>query len=405
MIISTLPNGIRVVHIQAPGPAARCALVINAGSRDECDSEHGLAHFVEHTIFKGTTKRRARHILSRLDEVGGELNAYTTKDETAIHAAFLEGDLERAVDLIADMAFNSTFPDAELDKEREVIIDEITSYEDSPSELIFDEFEDLAYEHTPLGHNILGNPDSVSSFTADDARRFICRNHSTSRMAFAYVGPHDVRKVMRVAEKYLGSCPERNAGHSRVKIEGFRHFEIERQRQTSQAHVVLGCDAPHCFDDDRVEMNLIANILGGPSMNSTLSVALREKNGIAYNVETNYTSFDDAGLFTIYFGTDRQNVARSLRIVRKELDKLCQEPLSEVRFAKVVRQYVNQILMSADDAEALMLAAGRSAILYSEVLSVYQIADLVRQKVTRESLLSVAQRILPAHKFSRLAYV
>lgn len=405
MQVFKLNNGIRAIHLAAPGPAARCALVINAGSRDELPTEHGLAHFVEHTIFKGTSKRRACHILSRLDEVGGELNAYTTKDETAIHAAFLEDDLARAAELIADMAFGSTFPAAELDKEREVIIDEITSYEDTPSELIFDEFEDLAFAGSPLGHNILGTPDSVASFSGDDARRFIARTHTTDRMAFVYIGPHSVKRVRQVAEKYFGSVPSRTGRADRDKVSGFAKFDKEVDRNTSQAHVVLGCAAPSCFDADRLEMNVLANILGGPSMNSRLSVALRERNGIAYNVETNYTSFDDCGLFSIYFGTDRQNIDRSMRLVRKEIDRLCQSPLSPVQFAKVIRQYVNQILMSADDSESLMLAAGRSAILYDEVLSVYEIAAMVRERVSPDSLLRVAQRILGHADMSRLIYV
>ncbi len=405
MVVSTFPNGIRYVHLSAPGPAARCALVINAGSRDEMDGEHGLAHFVEHTVFKGTAKRRACHILNRLDEVGGELNAYTTKDETAIHAAFLEQDLARAAELIADMAFRSTFPRQELDKEREVIIDEITSYEDSPSDLIFDEFEDLAFAGTPLGHNILGTPESVTSFSGDDARRFIARTHATDRMAFVYIGPQAVDKVAKVAERFFGSVQPNVGRPPRVSADSFAAFDKRVEKGTSQAHVTIGCRAPGGFDDDRLEMSVISNILGGPSMNSRLSVALREKNGIAYNVETDYTPYDDTGIFSIYFGTDAQNVARSLSIVRKEVDALCQSPLSEARFAKVIRQFANRLVMSGDDAESLMLAAGRNAILYGESLSVYEIAAAVRDRVTRESILRVARRVLGGSEMSRLIYV
>lgn len=405
MLISTLPNGIRYVHLSAPGPAARCALVINAGSRDEGETEHGLAHFVEHTVFKGTNKRRACHILSRLDEVGGELNAYTTKDETAIHAAFLEDDLPRAAELIADMAFNSTFPAPELDKERDVIIDEITSYEDTPSDLIFDEFEDMAFAGTPLGHNILGTPDTVASFTADDARRFIARTHATDRMAFAYIGPWPVIKVRKVVERFFGSVTPNVGRPPRAAAGAFSLFDKRKDKQTCQAHVIIGCAAPHSFDADRLDMSVLSNLLGGPSMNSRLSVALRERNGIAYNVESNFTTYDDAGLFSVYFGTDRQNISRSLAIVRREIDKLCQAPLSEAAFARIMRQFANQILMSADDTESLMLSAGRNAILYGECLSVYEMAAAVRERVSRESLLRVAQKVLGEAQMSRLVYV
>ena len=402
--VHTLHNGIKLVHIPAPGPVCRCGLIINAGSRDESENEHGLAHFVEHTLFKGTTRRSAHDILNRLDAVGGELNAYTTKDETAIHAAFLEHDLRRAVDIIADMAFNSTFPSRELDKEREVIIDEITSYEDTPAELIFDDFEDLAFAGTPLGHNILGTPASVASFTPDEARRFVARTHATDQMAFVYIGPHKPDAVMRTAEACFSHLPTRQPRPHRVEARSFAHFDKRKDRQTSQAHVVLGCHAPDSFAPDRLEMNVLANILGGPSMNSKLSLALRERNGIAYNVETNYTSFDDNGLFSIYFGTDPQNIDRSMRIVRREVDKLRQSPLSEAAFAKVIRQYANQTLMSADDAESLMLAAGRSANVYGQVLSLFEIASLIRERVSPESLLHAAQRHLDPDSFSRLIY-
>lgn len=405
MAVRTLENGIRLVSLYAPGPVARCALVIGAGSRDETETEHGLAHFVEHTVFKGTGKRRAHHILNRLDEVGGELNAYTTKDETAIHAAFLKDDLPRAAELIADMAFNSTFPAAELDKEREVIIDEITSYEDTPAELIFDEFEDLAFAGTPLGHNILGTAESVGAFTGDDARRFIGRTHTTDRMCFAYIGPASERQVARVAERFFGKAGATTRRDVRACGQGIAAFDKEASRGTSQAHVVIGCAAPDCHDADRLEMNVISNLLGGPSMNSRLSVALRERHGIAYNVETNYTSYADTGLFTIYFGTDGQNIPRSMALVRKEIDSLCQEALTDRQFAKVIRQYCNQIIMSADDSESLMLAAGRNAVVYGDSMGVEEMADAVRERVSRESMLRVAQKVLGRGEMSRLIYV
>ncbi len=399
-----LSNGIRVVSLYAQGPVARCALVVNAGSRDELESEHGLAHFVEHTVFKGTSRRRASQIINRLDEVGGELNAYTTKDETAIHAAFLHEDFNRAAELIADMAFNSTFPERELAKEREVIIDEITSYEDTPSELIYDEFEQMAYAGTPLGHNVLGTPETVTRFTSDDALRFMGRTYTTDKMAFVYIGPHTEKQVMHVAERYFGIVPRRTGRPERGVVSQFAHFDKTIDKGTSQAHVLLGCPAPSNRSNRRLEMSILSSILGGPSMNSRLSVALRERNGIAYNVESSYISFDDTGLFSVYFGTDQQNIERSMRIVRREVDKLQQSPLTTTTFKRVMHQYINQTLMSADDSESVMLAAGRSVALYGEVLSPYDIANQIREHVTPETLLDAARGYLTPGNMSRLIF-
>lgn len=403
-MLTFLNNGMRFVHMPHQGEVCRCALVINAGSRDEAPDEPGLAHFVEHALFKGTERRAAHHILSRLDAVGGELNAYTTKDETAIHAAFLPEYLDRAAELIADMAFRSTFPDKELDKERDVIVDEITSYQDSPAELIFDEFEDEAFQGNPLGHNILGTPDAVARFKGEDAARFVGTNHTTDQMAFVFIGNVPQSKVERVAQRHFGSVTPSARREPRASALSFRLFDKVLSKSTSQAHVVLGTKAPGRHDEERVELNVLANILGGPSMNSRLSVALRERHGIAYNVETNYNAFDDVGVFSIYYGTDAQNLEKSARIVSCELERLTQSALSPAQFASVMRQYTGQLLMSADDAESLMLAAGRSAIAYGKVLSVPEIVRMVREKVTAGSLLDVAQKYLNPKGMSRLTY-
>lgn len=405
MQISTLSNGIRAISIPASGPVCHCALVVGAGARDEADDEHGLAHFVEHTIFKGTRKRTAHQILNRLDEVGGEINAYTTKDETAVHASFLQEDFNRAAELIADILFNPTFPKKEIDKERDVIIDEITSYQDSPSELIFDEFEDLAFAGTPLGHNILGDASSVARFSAADAEGFVRRAHTTDRMAFVFVGPLPPIRVVAVAERHFGGRPatRRAAGGGRG-VDVFGLFDKTVERDTRQGHVVLGFRAPDCHSDDRLSMAVIARLLGGPSMNSRLSVALRERRGIAYNVETDYTPFDDTGLFTIYFGTDPQNIPVSMDVVARELDRLCQAPMSQAAFARVLRQYVGQRLIEADDGESVMLAAARAVIFHGRALTLAEAAEEVRRTVTPESVMRVAREVLGGGKMSRLIY-
>ena len=403
--ISKLANGIKVVYIPHPGPVCHCGLVINAGTRDETAAQHGLAHFVEHTIFKGTARRSAWQILNRLDGVGGELNAYTTKEETAVHASFLREHFDRAVDLIADMVFNSTFPTKEIDKEREVVIDEIGSYNDNPSELIFDDFEDRAFAGGPLGHNILGTPESVAAFSSADALAFSQSNHLASQMAFAVCGDLGWDKVLKSAEKWLGSHAERSGTTRRARQEGFEHFEQTIAKETAQCHILLGSKAPDCRSDDRLAMSVISNLLGGPCMNSRLSVALRERNGIAYNVETNYTSFDDTGLFSIYFGTDSNNLPRSLKVVNRELDKLCQSPLKPTQFAKLMRQYTAQLMMSADDGEGLMLGAARAAIVYDEAATLEEMKSYLLDVVTTEDILRVARLTLAPDALSSLTYM
>lgn len=402
--ISKLANGIKVVYVPCPGPVCHCGLVINAGTRDELPGQHGLAHFVEHTVFKGTSHRSAWQILNRLDEVGGELNAYTTKEETAIHASFLKEHFDRAVELIADMVFNSRFPEKEVNKEKEVIIDEIGSYKDNPSELIFDDFEDCAFAGGPLGHNILGTPESVSSFTGADALTFSRANHLTSQMALAVCGDVGWDKALRTAERWLGSHQERCGTAHRTRQETFAHFSETISKETAQGHVLLGSKAPDCRSEDRLAMSVISNMLGGPCMNSRLSVALRERNGIAYNVETNYTSFDDTGLFTIYFGTDSNNISRSMKIVWRELDRLCQSPLKPATFARLMRQYTGQLMMSADDGEGLMLGAGRAAIVYDEAATLEEMKAYILDCVTPEDILRVARQTLAPEAISTLTY-
>ncbi len=404
--LHTLSNGIKVVVIPSVSAhVCHCGLLINAGSRDEKDDEYGLAHFVEHTIFKGTDKRSAYHILSRLDEVGGELNAYTTKEETAVHASFLPQYLERAASLISDMVFCSVFPEKEIEREREVIIDEITSYLDTPSETIFDELEERIFANSPLGHNILGSIDSVRSFSRADAERFCRRCHLTNQMAFVVWGHVDENRVLRIAEKYFGCRQQSSAIAKRTPVNSFNTFTDCRQQDTHQAHVVLGFLTPSAHDDARLSVSVLNNLLGGPCMNSRLSIALRERSGIAYNVETSYSTFDDTGLLTIYFGTDQRNINRSLSIVKKEINRLASRELSPAQLSNVLRQYTGQLLMSADSGESIMLSVARSAIVYNSAPSVEEICQHVQSEVTAKSLLSAAQTWLATDNFAQLIYV
>lgn len=401
--IHTLPSGIRVVHVPTNGEVCYCGLIVNCGSRDELDSEHGMAHFIEHTIFKGTTHRRAFHILSRLDEVGGELNAYTTKEETTVHAAFLRRDFERAAELIADMLFCSTFPERELAKEKEVIADEIASYKDTPSEMIFDEFEEQIFNGHALAHNILGTAESLAAFDAQSVRQFMHRCHNTDQMVLSVLGSMPWAQVVRTAEKYFGSIAVNPRQYKRQGIGAYQPTTVSRRRDTHQGHIVMGNIAPDAFDNRRIAMFMLSNLLGGPCMNSRLSLVLRERNGIAYNVETAYTPFTDTGLFTIYFGTDVANIDRSLRIVNREMQRLCDEPLSAVQLRKAKRQIIGQMRMSADNGESQMLSVGRSVMLYGTADDIEESCRLI-ESVSADEIQQVAQQVINPERLSSLIY-
>lgn len=400
----TLANGIRVVHIPSVSPVAYCAIMVNAGSRDEQINQHGLAHYVEHTVFKGTTHRSATQILNRLDAVGGELNAYTTKEITAYHAAFLPEHLYRALDLLADMVLNPTFPEAEILKEKEVIADEISSYKDTPAEQIYDDFERMLFSDLALSHSILGTNDSLAHFTANDLRNFVDKYYVGENIVVAILGNFKTSRVFKLAESIFGPYSWSHGKHTRPKVSQElnptrRKVEIE----SHQGHVIIGHVAPSSFEDERVAMSIITNILGGPNMNARLSVLLREKNGIAYNVEAEYSPFEDTGLFTIYFGTDAGNIDKSIRIVRRELKKLCENGLSDAALKAAKRQINGQIMMTTDDSEARILAAARSVLLYGDARSEDEVCNAV-EKVSRAQLLSVAQTYLLPTNLSELVF-
>src|SRR4030042_4890219 len=293
----TLENGIRLVHHRTDGMVAHCCIIIKAGSRDETVSEHGMAHFIEHMLFKGTRKHKTYYILTRLDELGGELNAYTTKEETAIHASVLKDDFEKAVDMISDLAFNSVFPENAIEKENDVIIEEINSYLDTPAELIFEDFEEMAFPGQPLGRNILGTRETVKSFTREALNRFISKNHDTHQMVFCSVGNIPDEIVLKLFSKYFDpfSAPGKNNGKSKLSI--YKPSMVTRKKDTYQNHCIIGNVAYNLKDKRRMGMFLLNNILGGQGMNSRLNLSLRERKGLAYNVESNYNEYHDMGIF------------------------------------------------------------------------------------------------------------
>jgi predicted Zn-dependent peptidase len=401
--IHTLSNGIRLVHRSVDSPVAHLGLIINIGSRDELESEHGLAHLIEHMLFKGTVRRKAYYILSRMEDVGGELNAYTTKEETCIHGTFFNQYYARALELISDIAFHSSFPANELKKEREIILDEINSYKDSPSELIFDEFEELLFDGNPLARNILGNEEGLKTFTPEKIRSFISRNYCTEQMVVSSVGKIDFKKLVRLFETYF-SVPVMKTSQNR-RIVDYKHQTVFRklERNTYQAHCIIGNLAYKIDDNRRLALYLLNNYLGGPGMNSRLNLALRERKGYAYSIDSMYTAYSDTGNITIYFGTDKALLEKCRVLILKELQQLRSKALSPVKLEKAKRQVLGHIAISSENNESHMLSMGKSLMLFNQIESLDRIGKKVGA-ITSGQLLEIANDVLDDRKLSYLIY-
>lgn len=400
----TLSNGIRLIHVTVDSPVAHCGVVIHTGSRDEFPEEHGMAHFIEHTIFKGTVKRKAYHIISRLEDVGGEMNAYTSKEETAIHASFLCEYYERTIELFSDILIDSTFPEKELKKEQEVIVDEINSYNDTPSELIFDEFEELIYEGHPMGRSILGTPELVRSFQSADIRKFMKRNYHTDQMVICSVGNIPAKRFFHLAKRYFERMETNLSAVSRVRFSSY-HPRIRRvEKNTFQAHCIIGGEAFDVNHPDRLSLVLLNSILGGQSGNSRLNLSLRERNGIAYNLESSYTAYSDTGTLTIYFGTDQENLERALSLIYKEISLLQNKSLGDLQLSKARKQLIGQLAMSQENHEDLMLAIGKSMLVFNKVEGLEDIYKKISE-ISASRLMDVANRLLEPARLSTLIYL
>ena len=400
----TLPNGIRIIHAPTQSAVAYCGFAIDAGTRDEADNEQGMAHFVEHLLFKGTEKRRAWHILNRMEHVGGDLNAYTNKEETVVYSAFLVEHFPRAVELLADIVFHSTFPQAEIEKEVEVIIDEIQSYEDSPCELIFDDFEELLFPGHPLGRNILGKPDVLRQFKSEDALRFTNRHYRPENMIFFVQGNVDFKRVIRLVEKSSAQC-ERNAfTFERKRPQVYVPQNLTLHRDTHQAHVMIGSRGYDAHNEKRTALYLLNNILGGPGMNSRLNVALRERSGLVYNVEANLTSYTDTGVFCIYFGTEHRDVERCLRLVKKELKLLRDKPLSTAQLNAAKKQIIGQIGVARDNAENTALSMAKTFLHYGKMDDPKDTFQRI-EALTAKELWEVSNEMFAEDYLSTLIYI
>ena len=409
----TLDNGFRIIHLPSDSKVVYCGYQINAGTRDEEPGEEGLAHFCEHVTFKGTERRKAWHILNCLESVGGDLNAYTNKEGTVYYAAILKEHIARAVDLLSDIVFHSTYPQQEIDKEVEVICDEIESYNDSPAELIYDEFENILFKGNSLGHNILGTAEQVRQFTTEDALRFTRKLYRPDNAVFFAYGDIDFKKLVTLLKRSVGS------EELRVKNEEFNSREEERmkgeesnspkgqtivmEKHTHQAHVMIGTQAYDVHDDRRMPLYLLNNILGGPGMNAKLNLALREHNGLVYTVESTMVAYGDTGTWSIYFGCDEHDVKRCLRLVRKELDKFMEKPLSDAQLRAAKKQIKGQIGVACDNRENFALDFGKSFLHYGWEKNVDRLYEQV-DAITAQQMQAVAQELFDEHRLTTLIF-
>ena len=401
--IHTLSNGLRIIHEPSSSKVAYCGFAVDAGTRDEAENEQGMAHFVEHLIFKGTRKRKAWHILNRMENVGGDLNAYTNKEETVIYSAFLTEHFGRALELLSDIVFHSTFPQNEIEKETEVIIDEIQSYEDTPSELIFDDFEDMIFRNHPLGRNILGRPDLLKKFRSEDAIAFTSRFYQPSNMVFFVLGDFNFQKIVRQVEKLLVDLPLVTVENQRTIPPLYVPEQLVVHKETHQAHVMIGSRGYNAYDDKRTALYLLNNILGGPGMNSRLNVSLRERRGLVYTVESNLTSYTDTGAFCIYFGTDPEDVDTCLKLTYKELKRMRDVKMTSSQLMAAKKQLIGQIGVASDNNENNALGMAKTFLHYNK----YESSESVFRRIealTAEGLLEVANEMFAEEYLSTLIY-
>ena len=403
----TLANGLRIIHLPSAQPVVYCGYAVGAGTRDEeLGREEGMAHFCEHITFKGTERRTSMQILGHLESVGGDLNAFTNKEETVYHAAVLKENIDRAVDLLTDIVFHSTYPQAEIDKEVEVIVDEIESYNDSPAELVYDLFENAVFGGHPLGHNILGTADKLRRYTTADALRFTRRYYRPDNSVFFAYGDVDFRKLVRLLERANAadaaalsvapsaesvaavSLPPQQSAAAPLPPYVAQH--IEHHMDTHLAHVMLGTRAYDVHDERRIALYLLNNILGGPGMTARLNVSLRERNALVYTVESMAQSYSDTGLWAVYFGCDPKNVKRCLRLIRRELDKVMQRPLSDAQLRAAKRQIRGQIGIACDSRESFALDFAKSFLHYGWKKDVTALCERI-DALTAADLQRVAQ--------------
>ena len=415
----TLSNGLRIIHLPSPSPVVYCGYAVAAGTRDEQKGrEEGMAHFCEHMTFKGTERRTSMKILGYLESVGGALNAFTNKEETVYHAAVLKDNIDRAVDLLTDIVFHSTYPQAEIDKEVEVIVDEIESYNDSPAELVYDLFENAIYNGHSLGHNILGTAEQLRTYTTEDALRFTRRYYRPDNSVFFAYGDVDFGKLVRLLERANAVAADSsqqqssaespaidvNKEKSAMSLPPYVAQHINHHMDTHLAHVMLGNRAYDVHDNRRIALYLLNNILGGPGMNARLNISLRERHAFVYTVESMMQSYSDTGLWAVYFGCDPKNVDKCLRLIRHELDKVMEKPLSEAQLHAAKKQIRGQIGIACDSRESFALDFAKGFLHYGWKKDVTALCDHI-DALTAEDLQRVAQETFAEESLTKLVIV
>lgn len=412
---TTLSNGLRIIHLPSVAQVVYCGYQIAAGTRHEAAGEEGLAHFVEHTTFKGTSKRNSLQVINALETVGGDLNAFTTKEHTVYYAAILKNHFRKAVDVLSDIVFHSTYPEQEVEKEKDVVVEEIESYNDTPSELIFDDFENIIFKDEPLGHNILGTEENVRAFTADDARSFAHRHYRADNSVFFVYGDISFDAIVAAVGKTTADLPQITADNSAATMvqcartgvaaadlsAGGQLYEVDRA--THQAHVMIGTRAYGFHHEHRTALYLLNNILGGPALSARLSLVLRERHGLVYSVESNMVSYSDTGVWMVYFGCDQHDVKRCIALVRRELDKFVKKPISSQKLKAAKQQLKGQIGVACDNRENFALDFGKHYLFFGTEKSIDQLF-LDIDSVTADEIQTVAAALFADDKLTTLVY-
>jgi predicted Zn-dependent peptidase len=401
--VHTLPNGIRILFKHAASTITHCCFVVNAGSRDELEHQTGLAHFIEHLLFKETERRSTNQILNRLELVGADLNAYTTKEYTCIHASLLNQHLERTIDLFEDILFHSTFPEDEQEKERGVILDEISSYLDQPEEAIQDDFEELLFKGHPIGNNILGTPETVAKLNTADINQFIAANYNTSEMVFAVFGDYAFKKVIKLAEKYFGPIPANHTKKHRITPAEIFSTKSVVAKPISQSHCIIGSRAYSSSHQHKNGLLLLNNLLGGMGMSSRLNLEIREKYGIAYTVESNYTPLTDTGIFSVYFGTDSEKAEKATKLVHKELKKLRDNKLGTLQLHQAKEKFIGQIALAEENRMSLIISMAKSLLDFNYVDTLQEVFDKINA-VTAVQLLEISNEIFDNDRMITLLF-
>lgn len=397
--VHTLPNGIRLLHVPSASAISHACIIVNTGSRDEPEHKAGLAHFIEHLIFKRTEKRTTNQILNRLESVGADLNAYTTKEYTCVHASFLNPYLDRTLDLFNDIIFHSTFPEEEMVKEKSVILDEIASYIDQPEEAINDDFEDMLFAGNALGNNILGTIESVSDFTRDDVINFRKANYRTNEIVIAVLGNYSLKKFVTKGTKHFADVVENSPSKNRIKPEILNPTNTNIYKPITQSHCILGTQTYSTYNQKKAGLMLLNNYFGGNGMSSVLNLQIREKYGIAYTIESNFSPLSDTGIFSIYFGTDQEKYPKALSLIFKEMKKLRDHPLNEIQLQKAKNKFIGQIALGEENRIGLIISMAKSLIDHHKIDSLEQVFEKI-DRVTTKEIAEIADEVFDFDKLN-----